>query len=87
MMSEAIQNAIVHLREARQLLLLEAYRVTDDGEIPAEHFTIAEELDRIDRAIGPRGESMFGRLSDRVRGTYVEITAALNALQEHPNDR
>jgi len=42
--------------------------------------TIAEELDRIDCALGPKGESMFAHMADRIREAYAEILAARAAL-------
>jgi hypothetical protein len=81
-------DAIAHLREAQQHLLLECYRsngLDADEMIPVEHFTIAEELERIDRALGQTGTSMFAPLADSVRTAYVEITAALNALTDNPH--
>ena len=82
-----ISDAITHLQEAKQHLLLEAYRGSSLYDMePVDHFTIAEELERIDRALGPAGKSMFAGLADNVRSAYVEIVAALEALQENPND-
>jgi hypothetical protein len=76
------KDAIIHLREARHHLLLEAYRVDLRGnESREDHFTIAEELSRIDTALGPRGSSMFAGIADSVRSAYVEIQAALQALE------
>jgi hypothetical protein len=75
-------DARLHLDEAMKLLTLEAYRGPDaESMAPVDDFTIAEELERIDGALGPRGQSMFARLGDRVRSAYVEIKAAREALE------
>lgn len=74
-------DARAHLDEAMRLLTLEAYRGRDLEEMErVGDFTIAEELERIDRAVGPRGQSMFASLGDAVRSAYVEIKAAREAL-------
>ena len=78
-------DAIQHLKSAASALTLEAYRGRDllgSGMTYVEHFTIAEELDRIDCALGPKGESMFAHMADRIREAYVEILAARAALKE-----
>jgi hypothetical protein len=81
-MSARLNDARLHLDEAMNLLTLEAYRGTDlDNMERVEDFTIAEELERVDRAIGPKGTSMFAGLADAVRSAYVEIKAAREALK------
>jgi hypothetical protein len=76
-------DAIEHLNAAIKELCLEAYRGHDlDNMEPVEHFTIAEELKRIDGALGPRGESMFARIADNIQAAYVEILAAKAALSD-----
>lgn len=75
------QDAKLHLDEAMRFLTLEAFRIDLDGnETEALDFTIAEDLERIDRAIGPRGESIFAKIGDDIRSAYVEIKAARAAL-------
>ena len=75
------QDAKAHLDEAMRFLTMEAWRgQSADKMEPVADFTIAEELERIDRALGPRGKSMFARLADDVRSAYVEIKAARQAL-------
>jgi hypothetical protein len=82
----SIPDAKVHLDEAMRLLTLEAYRGRDLEHMePVDDFTIAEELERIDRALGPKGASMFARLGDVVRSAYVEIKAARQALGANPS--
>lgn len=77
-----IEDALAHIREAMATLTLEAYRGTHPGDMVAvDDFTIAEELERIDRALGPKGESMFASMADKVRSAYVELKAAKIALE------
>ena len=79
----SIADAKIHLDEAAELLRMKAWRMDPRGSMEEiSHFTIAEDLDRIDRAIGPKGESMFGKISDLIRGSYVEILAARAALEK-----
>ncbi len=78
----SVSDAKLHLEEAMQLLTLEAYRGSDLDEMErVGDFTIAEELERIDQAIGPKGSSVFAGMGDRVRSAYVEIKAAYQALE------
>lgn len=77
-----VEDARLHLDEAMRLLTLEAYRGSDTDEMErVEDFTLAEELERIDRALGPKGNSMFAPIGDAVRSAYVEIKAAREALK------
>lgn len=74
-------DAIAHLDEAMRLLTVEACRGNDlDHMEKVDDLTIAVELDRVDCAIGPRGESMFGKLADDIIAAFVEIKAARQAL-------
>ena len=83
-----MSEALNHIEEAYRLLTGEAYRMDlVDGELQeakaAENFcTIAEELERIDRAIGTAGQSMFANMAQEIRAAYVEIIAARNALRK-----
>lgn len=75
-------DTLAHLNEAIEQLTLEAYRGSDLEKMErVNDFTIAEELKRIDIAIGPKGESMFALLADRIIAAYVEIVAARSAMQ------
>ncbi|CDZ61454.1 Hypothetical protein NGAL_HAMBI2605_15090 [Neorhizobium galegae bv. orientalis] len=75
------ENAIKHLDAAIKALCLEAYRADDPADLSAlEHFTIAEDLKRIDSAIGPKGGSIFARIADSIQEAYVEILAARAVL-------
>lgn len=78
-----IADAIAHLDAAIKELVLEAYRSADGVSFsPVDHFTIAEELKRVDCAIGLSGQSMFARLADHIVAAYVEIVAAKAALEK-----
>lgn len=78
-----MSDALIHIEAAIKALTVEAYRSTNlnDWE-PVETFTIAEELDRVDCAIGPRGTSMFSGLAHTIREAHTELIAARNALKE-----
>ena len=79
----AIEDAVAHLNAAMRSLELEAYRGSDLSHMQrVDGFTIAEELKRIDCALGPKGESMFGRMADNIVECYVELQAALLALSD-----
>lgn len=74
-------DAIAHLDAAAKTLCLEAYRgLSPSSMMPAQHFTIAEDLRRIDCAIGPKGESVFAHIADKIEEAYVEILSARAAL-------
>lgn len=76
-MSRTDRDLLVHIEAGLKALSLEAWRHTPYvGWETLEHFTIAEELDRVDRAIGPRGASMFAKLADDIRAVYTELEAA-----------
>lgn len=80
-----MSDALHHIETALAVLCLEAYRGRDPESMsPADHFTIAEDLKRIDCAIGPKGESMFARIADKVQEAYVELLAAKAALNAAP---
>ncbi len=79
------KDATAHLDAAIAALSLEAWNVGPDGhEERISHFTIAEDLKRVDGAIGPAGESMFARLADAIEEAYVEILAAKRSLEPKP---
>lgn len=84
-MTAKTDDALAHLKAAKDALLLEAYRGLDPEHMErADHFTIAEELRRIDGALGPRGHSMFASMADTIDQVYVELLAAIRALSDHP---
>lgn len=80
-----MSDALAHLDAAIAALLLEAYRGRDPESMrPAEHFTIGEDLKRIDSQIGPPGESVFARIADRIQEAYVELLSARAAVVAAP---
>lgn len=82
-----MDNALHHIEAALAALCLEAYQGRDISNLsPIDHFTIAEDLKRIDCAIGPKGESVFSRIADKVQEAYVELLAAKAALSEAPDN-
>lgn len=81
MKRDEIDNAKAHLEAAAKALLLKAYRSTDGKSWDSvDHFTIAEDLHRIDRCIGPKGESIFAMIADNIIDAYTEILAARACL-------
>lgn len=80
-----MSDALHHIETALAVLCLEAYRGRDPESMSAaDHFTIAEDLKRIDCAIGPKGESIFAVIADKIQETYVELLAARAALKAPP---
>lgn len=81
-------EALAHVESAIKALVLEAYSVTGAGDLPQlDHVTISEDLKRIDCAIGPKGESIFARIADRIDEAYVELLALREAIQKSGADR
>jgi hypothetical protein len=87
----SVQDALVHLDDALEALTLEAYTcpVRDAGTEDAEwkrsdpiQATLAIELERVDSAIGPRGQSMFYPIAESIKQAVVAIIAAQNSLKE-----
>ncbi len=81
-MAEKDSKATVfaHVESAIKALILEAYSMELDSLSPLDHVTISEDLKRVDCAIGPKGESVFARIADRIDETYVELLALREAL-------
>lgn len=78
-------KALPHVQEALDQLVLEAYRGTSlDSMVRVYNLTIAEDLRRVDCAIGPKGESMFAKLADIVDAVFIELLAAKEELEKHP---
>lgn len=78
-----LQDARIHLDAAIRALCLECWSGPSPDQLtPQDDFTIAEELERIDRALGPKGQSMFFAMADNIREAYTEIKAARAALGE-----
>jgi len=79
MTPEQLSDAAAHVSGAIYALALEGWRIGLDGSetpIPAIEISIADELERIDSAIGPKGQSMFYHLAQRVREAMIELHAA-----------
>ena len=81
------EMVVRHLEQAMRPLSVEAWRGDDPENMePVEHRTIAEELDRVDQALGVRGRSMFAPLAEAIREAYVEVALArLTLLRDQPN--
>lgn len=77
-----MSNAKSHVLEAIKSLSLEAYTVGDGWPQPKQHVTISEDLKRIDKAIGPKGESIFAMIADKIDAAYIELQAAYAELQK-----
>ncbi|WP_097091806.1 hypothetical protein [Novosphingobium sp. Chol11] len=79
----AISDALAHLDDALDALTLEAYRGagTDSMERVAPiQATLAIELERIDMALGPRGQSMFAPIAEEIKRAVIAIVAAKESL-------
>jgi len=77
------EQAIAHIKGAIDALLLEAYAGQSLAEaVRIDNVTISMDLKRIDSAIGPKGESIFARIADRIDDAYIELLAARKALEE-----
>lgn len=76
-------DARKHIEEAYKILTGEVYHVAMTGEETKMEgmCTIVIDLQRIDSAIGPKGESIFAKMADLIQSAYVEITAAREALK------
>lgn len=82
-----VETARAYIAEAIEALTLEAYRITDGGEerIDAIEATIAIELERVDCAIGRRGESMFAAIAESIRQAVIALHGAKMALDKVGN--
>ena len=72
------EQVLSHIKAAIEALLLEAYA----GQERIDNVTISMDLKRIDSAIGPKGESIFAHIADRIDDAYIELLAAKKALEE-----
>lgn len=84
-----IEDALQHLSEAMRALTIEATAIPVDEEVapyqvPRIQFTLGEELDRIDRALGPKGATVLAGMAENIRQAVIEIEAARLALEERP---
>ncbi|MFN3371006.1 MAG: hypothetical protein ACK4Z0_05715 [Sphingomonadaceae bacterium] len=69
--------AVVHLEAARRALMVSYER--PDGR-PGAEGSIADELERIDAALGPKGKSLLFALAQSIREAEAEIRDALKVL-------
>ncbi len=77
-------DALVFIEEAISAITLEMWRGMDlesMTKVEGPETTIAEELDRIDRAIGRRGESMFGAMAEQIKECAIALYAARECLK------
>lgn len=77
------QAALNAVNEAIDALSLECWRGADVAHmkpVSGPDCTICIELDRIDGALGPRGQSMFAGLSENVRQCVIALYEARAAL-------
>lgn len=84
----AISDALAHLDDALDALTLEAYRGQDADSmerVPAIQATLAIELERIDMALGPRGQSMFAPIAEEIKRAVIAIVAAQESLRNPAN--
>ena len=85
----SISDAIAHLDDALDALTLEAYRGQDTDSmerVAPIQATLALELERIDMALGARGQSMFAPIAEEIKRAVIGIVAARNALAEKGED-
>lgn len=84
MTENARAAALRHVQEAIDALSVEVWRgptLDKLRQVTGPDCTIAEELDRVDRTIGPRGASMFGKLAECVREAVVALYMAKAELE------
>ena len=78
-----IETARRAIDDAIDALSIEMWRGRDLDKMERVHSPeacIAIELDRVDRAIGPAGQSMFAALSQQVTHAMIALFEARNAL-------
>ncbi len=80
-----VATARAFIEEAIDALAIEMYRGTRlDAMQPVDPIeaTIAVELERIDSALGPRGQSMFANLAENVKQAMAALHGAKQALSD-----
>lgn len=79
-----LATARAFIDEAIHALSIEMYRGVDTDRMervdPIEA-TIAVELERIDSALGPKGQSMFAPMADNVKQAMAALHGAKDALK------
>ena len=84
----SISDALAHLDDALDALTLEAYRGPDTDSmerVAPIQATLAIELERIDMALGPRGQSMFAPIAEEIKRAVIAIVAAQESLRNPAN--
>jgi hypothetical protein len=81
----SVRDALVHLDDALDALTVEALSsrsgAPDTWEsVPPVQATLAIELERVDRALGPSGKSMFAPLAEEIKRAVIAIIAARESL-------
>ena len=85
----SIADALVHLDDALDALTIEGWR-SETGEpgsferVPQIECTLAVELERVDAALGPRGQSIFAIIAERIKQAVIAVAAAKQSLTEAP---
>lgn len=85
-----LADALAHLDGAIAALTMRAIDVAPGASgieraVPTLQFTLGEELDRIERAMGPKGSTVFSVMADNIREAVIEIEAARLALGGVPS--
>lgn len=80
-----IPDALAHIDDALDALTLEGWTspTGDPGSwerMPAIECTLAIEMERVDCAIGPRGQSMFFNIGEQIKRAVIDLVAARQAL-------
>lgn len=79
-----IRTALAFIDEAIEALSIEMYRGFDPERMervdPIEA-TIAVELERVDSALGPRGQSMFHPIAESIKQAMAALHGAKAALK------
>lgn len=80
----SIQDALHHLDDALDALTTEGYifnpATGEKARIAPIACTIAINLERVDAAIGKRGDSMFATLAEEIKRAVIAIVAAKESL-------
>lgn len=85
-----MSDALAYIEEAIDALSIHMERSPAEGDLsfapvaPIEA-TIAIELERVDSALGLRGQSMFFPLAERIKQAMVAMHAARAALSAPPS--
>lgn len=78
------KNAMAFIDEAIAALAIEMYRGSDLESMVAVspiEATIAVDLERIDSALGPRGNSMFAPMAEQIKQAMAALHGAKQALE------